>query len=328
MFFQTRRLLVLAGCMIGLTTNAVGADTQPVTSAASTSVASLEPPMFVAVGYALQRLVSRDGIHWAHQQASPEKGQDKDFLLRGVAYGQGKIVAVGGSRTSRILVSDSNGQHWKDISVVNNWLGDVAYGNEKFVAVGYQRAMHSADGLQWSTAVPLKSASWRRVIFGNDCFVAIGGGGSSDQPAGWYATSTDGATWTEQATDRNLVPHSIAFGAGRFVAVGSYGLRESSRDGKTWEHRTLGEEQETLLEVIWSGNEFIAWGSKGAYTSSDGMQWSPAKYRLPSRVAVGDNTFVGCSSGRFSHSTDGLKWTPVTTTEKLQITKIIYVPRP
>src|SRR5687768_15238780 len=78
-------------------------------SAAGGEQAAAGPPMFVAVGYALRRMTSRDGLTWLDEQAAPEHGQDKEFLLRGVGYGQGKIVAVGGSRTSRILVSDDHG---------------------------------------------------------------------------------------------------------------------------------------------------------------------------------------------------------------------------
>ncbi len=298
--------------------------------AAATNVAPAKSsetgPMFVAVGYALRRLTSPDGLTWHHEQAAPEHDQEKNFLLRGVAYGQGRIVAVGGSRTSRILVSESRGREWKDVSVEHNFLGDVAHGNGRFVAVGYQRAITSTDGYSWAKPTRLGEVSWRRIAFGNGLFVAIGASGSSNAPVGAIGVSPDGLAWQQLTIPDGLVPHAIEFGRDRFVLVGAHGLRQSSRDGVHWEPIVRGEQHETLLDLIWTGSEFIATGGRLAYSSPDGVTWSRREFRSPSRTAFGAGRFVGCSAGVFSQSTDGLRWTTVPTEHKLSITKIIFVP--
>lgn len=293
----------------------------------ATPVFAAEPPKFVAVGYGLRRLVSDDGIAWRNEQADPDVAhhQEKNFLLRGVASGKGMIVAVGGSRTSRILVSP-DGKDWKDVSVEQNFLGDVAFGNDLFVAVGYQRAMTSKNGTEWASPVPLRDASWRRIEFGNGRFVAVGRPSSKDPESGCVTTSTDGAKWTSTIVAGKLSPNDIAFGNGVFVIVGDGGLRETSKDGVKWENRATGEKDESLTSVAWTGKEFVAGGNRGSYTSPDGKTWTKAALRLPSRFAVGDGdgVFVGCSSGKMSYSKDGKTWTPAKTDGTLQITKIIY----
>ena len=284
---------------------------------------------FVAVGYGLRRLVSDDGVAWRNDVAESDEARwkDKNFLLRGVASGKGLIVAVGGSSTSRILVS-TDGKVWKDHSVQHNFPGDVAFGNELFVAVGYQRALTSRNGTEWSAPIPVRDASWRRIEFGNDRFVATGTPSSTDSETGCVTTSTDGAKWSSTTVADKKTPHDIAFGNGRFVIVGSQGLRETSRDGLKWENRVLGDKDESLLSVIWTGSEFIASGNKGAYASADGINWTKSIVKLPSRSCFGEKTFVGCSSGRFRFSADGQTWKSAKTDGTLQITKIIHIAHP
>lgn len=97
----------------------------------------------------------------------------------------------------------------------------ICYGNEKFVAVGYDGKMaYSADAANWTLvsdskfgAVPIND-----ICYGNGKFVAVSAGGK-------MAYSSDGINWT-------LVPDSkfgssrvfsIHYGNGKFVAVGWQG---------------------------------------------------------------------------------------------------------
>lgn len=300
-----------------------------VDSASASPAKPVERSYFVAVGYGLRRLISTDGITWENdiEETEEAKTRDKDFLLRGVTGGKGMIVAVGGSKTSRILVS-TDGKTWSEHSVMQNWLGDVAFGNDLFVAIGYQRAIFSRDGKEWSKPVTLRDASWRRIQFGNGRFVALGADGSSDSADGYVTTTTDAVKWNTTKLADKKIPHDIAFGNGRFVIVGSHGLRETSKDGTTWEHRTLGDKDEALSNIVWTGSEFLAAGNKGAYTSADGIEWARGKQKMPSRYCFGNGVFVGCSTGRFTYSKDGKEWKPAKTEGKLQITKIIHISTP
>jgi acetyl esterase/lipase len=285
------------------------------------SEASSRAPMFLAVGSALRRVTSQDGIRWEHNQEVPGQARDDAYLLRGATHGEGLIVAVG----QRILVS-RDGREWTEASVQRNWLGDVAYGKGMFVAVGYQRSISSRDGTTWSAPVRNPTVSGRRIAFGGGRFVAIGWMTEQGQQVGYSTTTTDAQEWTNTKVAGGLIPRSVAFGNGRFVLVGSHGLRESSADGVTWQHRTLGEEAEELREVIWTGEQFVALGNRGGYASPDGIQWRLWSQRVPSQVCYGNGVFAGSSAGSFSYSKDGVQWTPVESESKTQIRKIIFVP--
>jgi acetyl esterase/lipase len=285
------------------------------------SDASTRGPMFVAVGSGLRRVTSVDGGHWEHDQEVPEQARNDAYLLRGATHGQGLIVAVG----QRILVSP-DGRKWNEASAQSNWLGDVAYGNGMFVAVGYHRSIHSHNGTEWSAPVRNNTVSGRRIAFGGGRFVAIGWMTEAGQQVGYSTTTTDAQQWFNTKVSDGLIPRSVAFGKGRFILVGSHGLRESSADGVVWQHRALGEESEELREVIWTGGQFIALGNRGGYASPDGIEWTPWSRRVPSQVCYGNGIFVGCSAGAFSYSKDGVQWMPAESKSKTQIRKIIFVP--
>lgn len=70
------------------------------------------------------------------------------YPLYGLAYGNGRFVAVG---DKRISYSD-DGQDWKNVSVPGKSLFSVTYGNGKFVAVGSGGTiLTSTDGQAWDT---------------------------------------------------------------------------------------------------------------------------------------------------------------------------------
>ena len=72
--------------------------------------------------------------------------------------------------------------------------------------------------------------------------------------------------------------NSVAFGAGRYVAVGDEGAIFSSSDGLTWskkDSKTTG----TLHSVIYENNLFVAVGSGNIIrTSSNGEEWAVRRY--------------------------------------------------
>jgi hypothetical protein len=280
-------------------------------------------PRFVAVGYRLRRVVSTDGKTWRYDQQVevPAGGNEKAVLLRGVTHGKGLIVAVG----SHILTT-RDGARWEEIRPERQWLGGVAYGNGLFVAVGYRRSLHSRNGRDWSAPVRNQTVSGRRIAFGGGRFVSVGWMTEQAGQVGYSTTTTDAMQWTNSKTAGGLLPRDVAFGAGRFVVVGTSGLRESSVDGVTWEHRTVGEASRELRNVIWTGEEFIAVGPRVSYASRDGVTWRTWSPRVPSRIAYGAGVFVGCSTGKFSFSRDGRTWTPSPTGSDAQILDIDFIP--
>jgi len=81
-----------------------------------------------------------------------------------------------------------------------------------------------------------------------------------------------GDQWRSGPNGADLV--SVAFGNGRFVAVGSGGKIQTSQDGLTWTNRTSGTAA-TLRRVVLANNNFLAVGdSETVLRSTDGIQWS------------------------------------------------------
>ena len=193
---------------------------------------STQMNMFVVVGtggYGDNIMTSLDGFTWTVAQNQPPS-YTKSGPWKGVTYGDGKFVAVGGVSVNQPTVAYStNGVSWTDVPNVplGNWDG-VTYGGppgaEVFVAVsmdGPNGVMTSTDGVSWTArpspgAIPVRSVAW-----GNGLFMAVSSSGS---PLGMV--SSDGITWVpvkDSVLDAGEWM-SVVHAEGRFVGVG-YGQR-------------------------------------------------------------------------------------------------------
>ena len=138
--------------------------------------------------------------------------------LRGVAFGNGRFVAVGGDGT---IVHSSDGDSWQQATnnATSNWLLGVAFGNGRFVAVGFDGTIvHSSDGDSWQQP-PTRRPRNRSVA----------------SPSATGASSRSGRHDRPQQR-RRLLMRGVAFGNGRFVAVG--GARSSTAVMETPAPRT------------------------------------------------------------------------------------------
>jgi hypothetical protein len=225
----------------------------------------------------------------------------------------------------------------------------IAYGNNKFVAVGGGGKMaYSTDGATWtavadSTIWQYTYTGWddetytaaayiNAIAYGNNKWVAVGGGGK-------MAYSTDGATWTAVAdstiwdytgTRRDDETYTatadinaIAYGNNKWVAVGGYGKMAYSTDGVSWTagaENVLGTEYDmgnSINALAYGSNKFVAVGSYGKMaTSTDGTSWTAVSnstfdYTITA-IAYGNNKFVAVGEGvKMATSTDGTSWTAV-----------------
>lgn len=114
---------------------------------------------------------------------------------------------------------------------------------------------------------------------------------------------------------------SVAFGNGKFVAVGVNGIIVSSTDGTTWELKSQGLQYPLYYigYVTFQNHLFIAVGheksnysSKTILVSPDGNTWSVHSLSLDDQIksiAYGNNVFVAVSSyGTVLTSPDGATW--------------------
>ena len=151
-------------------------------------------------------------------------------------------------------------------------------------------------------------------------FVAVGQNGQR-------ITSQDGVEWTNsQIGKEGETWRAVGYGAGRFVAVGSFGganIFATTTDGVTWEFSKFdGKYSRYVRGVVFHKGSFIALGgdpgSVGlakpfALFSTDGKSWSdlvelPGKYILR-RFTLGKGLIVGVGDrGRRAASPDGREW--------------------
>ena len=193
--------------------------------------------------------------------------------LNSIAYGSvngvDTFVGVLSTGTKRVAVSN-DAQNWRLINVsgINGIDGtvqwrSVAYGNSRFVAVGYSgttRAMTSVNGITWQNIgllATLQTSSWTDIVYGNGKFVAVADNFTNGTQIR-VMTSTDGSNnWLPAGTpttDLSSNWTSITYGNGTYIAVaksGSGNLVMKSADGSNnwtsvnvqrspWIHITYG----------------------------------------------------------------------------------------
>ena len=242
-----------------------------------------------------------------------------------------------------VQASDGNGD-----LVLYQWNfgdGQLFYSNSATVrktwATGgsYQvsvRAFDIAGGesrysFQTVVADPLVSWSRSSGVNGTDSLWAVCFGNSGFIAAGPYVTysSADGVRWSRSTAGvSNLVTRGLAFGGGRYVAVGSsYSTQSSSftagfassSDGVSWSALSSGR-SEALNGVAYGAGRFVAVGESGVvWSSPDGVNWS--FFQLPSRrslssVAYGGGAFLAVgSAGTAITSSDGQSWRDISLNE-------------
>jgi hypothetical protein len=120
------------------------------------------------------------------------------------------------------------------------------------------------------------SATWQRVTYGEDRFVATAGGSFTNKAA----YSTDGLTWAASTLPANILWSSVAYGAGRFVVVAggrfdNFQVMAHSTNGITWTQGSMP------LSARWSdvafvNDRFIAVTTSSSSTaySTDGINWT------------------------------------------------------
>jgi hypothetical protein len=244
---------------------------------------------FYIVGSGIYR--SPDGKSW---EKHPESCFTQVSPPKDIAYGNNKYVGVRYYATA----TSSDSLSWK---CKNNqiFLNRITYGKNIFVAVGDSgRIVTSTDGENWDYNIRSGTTfGLFGIAYGNDRFVAVGGGG--------ILTSLDGQQWTT-TFESSIRLSNVAYGKGMFVAVG-YGLIFTSTDGYTWTMRN-SPATELFTGIAYSGNHFVISGDEGSIlTSPDGINWEIVLNGTgPSLegIAYCNNTFVSAANWGFILQSD------------------------
>ncbi|WP_171037917.1 T9SS type A sorting domain-containing protein [Dyadobacter luticola] len=121
--------------------------------------------------------------------------------------------------------------------------------------------------------------------------------------------------WTALTISPEQQLNDVAFGAGKYVAVGENNIVRTSTDGATWKTVQTGLAfGGTLYSVVFGNNLFVAVGSSGLIaTSTDGISWSQKLMGTTQKfkgIAYGYGIFVIVgTAGALLTSPDGQNWT-------------------
>ena len=274
-----------------------------------------EDSKFVAVGENSTNAImtSPDGITWTaiNNSITP---------LRGIAYGDGKFVVVGG--TGKGLISE-DGVSWIEINLPTATWKAVTFGNGLFTAVsscslnvcGYSaRIATSPNGIDWTIRLSTTANSGGETVrpftdvkyLNDEKFIAV-----SSLNQVW--SSTDGINW-----DAGTIPSGqwfgVDYGNEKYVAAPWEGIPAESNDGLTFT-LTSAPAYINMRDVSFGNGLFVFVGKIGAgtvVTTPDLINWT-AQSSAPivdNSITHGNGLFVavGSSDGSFANAvmTSGL----------------------
>ncbi len=181
---------------------------------------------------------------------------------------------------------------------------DVAFGNDRFVAVGEGgTVLTSTNGLTWVRSETGQTGTTYTMVFGGGLFVGLG---ACHHGACWRPdlgprphalVSPDGISWTNVFIDRQL--GSPAYGNGVFVAAGGERIL-TSPDGLAWTERL---QTPGASSIAFGNNRFVATGysfesprvfRSFVMSSTDGISWTNPM-PLPEVTAVWSIVFANGS---------------------------------
>jgi len=257
---------------------------------------------FVAVGDGIKSSANARGWSSTNISSSTQVGA--------VAFGNDMFVAL--SKNGSSVYTSTDGSSWTTASAsgVPADMADMAFGKDKFVAVGAAgKGCASSDGTTWTSFTMNEADNFTAVKYGSNTFIALGAKGS-------VYKSDDGLDWKKLAGNSVTSYKQIVFGGGKYVAVGDSGVSVSS-DGKNWEMKSNAK---NLVGAAFGDGKYVAVGSDGTIvSSSNGDTWEGDVVDdvILTSVAFGGGVFV--AGGRTTgiaqtgkaviySSTDGKVW--------------------
>ena len=200
-----------------------------------------------------------------------------------------------------VKIGDSN------MIVGSNTWNAVAYGNNRFVAVGTSGYIsYSLDGNSWSTPVQLASTNNVRVRFLNGKFFCC--------TTNVIYSSTDGINW-EKTLERSREFTDIIYADGKYMAITKECERFYSDDAINWTVGATEGYYGSKQTLCFGNGKFIMVGARGQirWTSDP---WSTAKWNVVSgsfkvwlSITFANDKFVAVGeNGQVGFSTDGTTW--------------------
>jgi photosystem II stability/assembly factor-like uncharacterized protein len=197
----------------------------------------------------------------------------------------------------------------------------------------------SADGRHWEIVLTLEPGGYELydMAYGGPPGAGLHVVAGLKDSGGAIFTSPDGRDWTDRTQTgepefaRRLC--AVAWGAGRFVAVGDRGKVVTSEDGIEWTGQEplylSGTFEADLRGVRYLNGRFLVMGQRVIFESPDGLNWT----RLPLTgvtvvlrdAAYGDGWYVAVGdSGTILETADLEEWTVAPRIAQSTLTQVIY----
>jgi len=244
--------------------------------------------------------VSSAGKQW--QVASHPKGDMTD-----VQFLNGKFFAV---NTFGVILVSTNGLDWAAKATPFGNLRAITYGDSGYVAVGFSNVvLKSSDGDSWTRTTPVVEPGTGNIDFYG---VAAGKGGYVATAIGGIFRSADAVTWTNVSPTGVTYMSRVAFGSGRFVAVGYNANVYGSDDGITWTPLNLPGVFSGSDVVYGNGRFVLTPGNGDILTSADGIHWQTTANGVIGRaLRFGNGQYFLIADNRVMASPDAITWTTV-----------------
>jgi hypothetical protein len=258
----TNQQLGQAGALYDVTS---GGDTLIAVGAGATSTTSIGSQTI---------LTSTDGVSW-HPSSLPNGPP-----MFGATYGNDRFVAVGSLGDDSISQFSLDGTNW---SYGDTFFGEnlrtagsgVVFGNNVFVSVGAGWQMGSG----WGPLIAMSTDGnhWRQISTSNYLSAVAFGGGRFIAVGGQIMVSTNAVDWQTVPSGTTSPLNGIAYGQGKYVAVGEGGTILVSVAGDDWRQVT-SENPERLTAVAYGNGAFVAVGARGTIlTSPNALSWTIRK---------------------------------------------------
>jgi len=228
--------------------------------------------------------------------------------LKSVAYDGIRFLALGDDG-SVIRSTDSTGVTWESATAIASptVMNSMAVGVSRYVAVGNGGAIYlntsSGADAAWTEETSGTSNDLYKVSYVNNRFIAVGASGT-------IVTSSDGVTWTTQASNLSDNLHGVVYGAstttttavgggtrvitnpGSYIVVGDAGAVASSPDAINWTAESIPTGESFRSICYGPDQQFIAVGTNGlvAYsqTGLDGT-WATSQEGVQDLNSISPN---------------------------------------
>jgi len=226
-------------------------------------------------------------------------------------------------------------QNWNWTAVEDTTFGytsinGVAFGNNTWIAVGYEKIAYSNNGEIWTSVnQSFTGISFQAVTFGNNTWIAVGNKYDGSY-TGIAAYSSNGLYWTIVDIDVDIgFIYNIAYANTRWIAVGqkydniNYNtigkMIYSDDNGASWTEVLNTTFDNTIIySIAYGNNKWVAGGDYGkiAYSIDGVNSWISVddsifnNFYTIGAIGYGNDRFIAACSdnGKIAYSSNGETW--------------------